>query len=221
MIHQMLKSLSRGIVIKTTPMYSFSRKEQKLNSISQRRVEDNFGKWYFILLLTHCNCEFISNIQVDGEVRGGGYFPHFGYFWNFIVHKSSILQKYGRNSLSRPGGKFINKFSKILGISTLHESRNMWICPFSSIFYAKVGYFWPFLHIKPQCCRKYGCTPLLRPEDNFVNMFSKILGFLTLHKARNMEISLSYTIFAQNFSNFDFFEAQSPIITWNMALPSL
>ena len=36
-----------------------------------------------------------------------------------------------------------------------------------------------------------------------------------------MEISLSYTIFAQNFSNFDFFEAQSPIITWNMALPSL
>ena len=33
-----------------------------------------------------------------------------------------------------------------------------------------------------------------------------------------MEISLSYTIFAQNFSNFDFFEAQSPIITWNMAL---
>ena len=61
-------------------MYSFYRKEQKLNSISQRRVEDNFGKWYFILLLTHCNCEFISNIQVDGEVRGGVIFHILGIF---------------------------------------------------------------------------------------------------------------------------------------------
>ena len=81
-----------------------------------------------------------------------------------------------------------------------------------------VGYFLPFFCIKPQYYRKYGCTPVLRPEDNSVNKFSKILGFLTLHKARNMEISPFCTLFAQNFGIFDFFEAQSSIITRNMAL---